>query len=69
MLLNDLEKDIRHLLVDEDMSQAQLAEKTGLSRQHIYYNVKHPTLPNLIMMAENIGYDVKVEFIRKEQKQ
>lgn len=61
----DIEKEIKKLLIDADMSVTDLAETIGTSRQNLNNKLKRKDmkLSDLSEILDKIGY--KIEFIKK----
>ena len=63
-----ISKEIKKILIDEDLTQAELAEKIGTSQQKMNAKLKRDNFSNKEMqeIAEALGYELKIEFIKKE---
>ncbi len=59
---------IRTLMVRQNVSMGELAERTGQSRQNLSNKMKRGnfTEKELITLAEALGYSVNVQFIDQE---
>ena len=56
--------------VEEQITQAELAEKTGTSPSYVNRLIKKPEKivnNTFIKMMEQLGYDVQLTYVRKEQ--
>ena len=64
----DFSKEIKKMLIDEEMNIIQLAEKLGTSQQNIGAKLKrnNPRLSEMKEISEALGYDIKIEFHKKE---
>lgn len=64
----DIDKSIRKLLIDEEFTLVQLAEKLGTSYQNVSAKLKRNNLrlSEIEEIAEALGYDIKIEFHKKE---
>lgn len=62
-----ISKEIKKILIDEDLTQAELAEKIGTSQQNMNAKLKRDNFSNKEMqeIAEALGYELKIEFIKK----
>lgn len=70
MLRNDIAKDVKKLLVDTGVTQAELAERVGTSHQYVnrMLNKNKDRLIGsgmLVGMVEALGYDVEIRYIPK----
>lgn len=63
----DINKIIKKLLVDEDMTQGELASKIETTQQNLSKKFKNDSfyVKDLIKIAESLGYELKIEFIKK----
>lgn len=63
-----ISKDIKKILIDEELTQAELAERIGTSQQNMNAKLKRDNFSNKEMqdIAEALGYELKIEFIKKE---
>ena len=59
---------IRTLMVRQNVSMGELAERTGQSRQNLSNKMKRGnfTEKELITLAEALGYSVNVQFINQQ---
>lgn len=62
-----ISKEIKKILIDEELTQSQLAEKLGTSQQNMNAKLKRDNFSNKEMqeIADALGYDLKIEFIKK----
>lgn len=63
-----ISKEIKKILIDEDLTQADLAEKVGTSQQNMNAKLKRDNFSNKEMqeIADALGYELRIEFIKKE---
>lgn len=63
----DINKIIKKLLVDEDITQGELASKIETTQQNLSKKFKNNSfyVKDLIKIAESLGYELKIEFIKK----
>ena len=61
----DIEKEIKKILIDNDMSVTSLAESLGTSRQNLNNKLKRKDmkLSDLNDILDKLGY--RIEFIKK----
>lgn len=57
----DIEKEIRKILVDEEMSVTDLAESIGTSRQNLNNKLKRKDMKvsDFINILDILGYEIK----------
>lgn len=70
MLKNNIEIDVKVKCVEEQTTQAELAEKVGTSSSYVNRLIKSPEKivnATCIKMMEQLGYDVKLTYVKKEQ--
>ena len=62
-----ISKEIKKILIDEELTQSQLAEKLGTSQQNMNAKLKRDNFSNKEMqeIADVLGYDLKIEFIKR----
>ena len=56
--------------MEEQITQAELAEKTGTSPSYVNRLIKKPEKivnNTFIKMMEQLGYDVQLTYVKKEQ--
>ena len=64
------EIDVKVKCVEEQITQAELAEKTGTSPSYVNRLIKKPEKivnNTFIKMMEQLGYDVQLTYVKKEQ--
>lgn len=63
-----ISKEIKKILIDEDLNQADLAERLKTSQQNMNAKLKRDNFSNkeMIEIAEALGYELKIEFIKKK---
>ena len=68
MLKSDVKKDIRKLLIDEDMTQAEMAVKAGTSAQYAnrLLNSKDVVNGMFVKLVEAMGYDIEIRYVKRE---
>jgi len=67
MLKNNIEKDIKGLLIDENLTQLELAEKTGTSATYVSRLLKKnvPMNKMFVDLCEKLGYDIEIHYVKK----
>lgn len=62
-----ISKEIKKILIDKDLNQGDLAEKLGTSQQNMNAKLKRDNFSNkeMIEIAEALGYELKIEFVKK----
>lgn len=63
----DVNKIIKKLLIEEDMTQGELASKIETTQQNLSKKFKNDSfyVKDLIKIADSLGYELKIEFIKK----
>lgn len=63
----DFSKEIKKILIDKDMTISDLATKLDVTQQNISAKLKKndPRLSEINKIADALGYNVKIEFIKK----
>ena len=70
MLKNNIEKDIKKLLIEKDMTQNQLGTAAGTTGQYVNRLLKKnaPVNETYIKMCEELGYDVEINYVPREER-
>lgn len=74
MLLNNIELDIKTKCLEQHLTQAELAKKTGAQEQYINRVIKgrtsgkHLLTPIFVRMLEALGYDILITYVPREKK-
>ena len=69
MLLNNIELDVKTKCIEEDTTQIMLADGVGTSPSYVSRIVKskeHIVNKTFIAMMEQLGYDVKITYVKRE---
>lgn len=63
----DIAKEIKKILIDEEMSQAELAEKIGTSQGNLANKFKRNnfSISEMMEISNALGYELKIEFVKK----
>lgn len=63
----DINKIVKKILVDEDLTQAELASKIGTTQQNLSKKFKNNSfyVKDLVTIAESLGYKLNIEFTKK----
>lgn len=63
----DINKIIKKLLIEEDMTQGELASKIETTQQNLSKKFKNDSfyVRDLVKIANTLGYELKIEFIKK----
>ena len=64
----DLEKTIRKLMIDENVNLTELGRRINNSTSNLSNKLRRNNLysDDLRKIAEALGYELKIEFIKKE---
>ena len=67
MLKNEIDKDIKKLLIEKDMTQAELGEAIGSSGPYVNRLLQKgtPVNPMFLKMCEELGYDVEIRYVER----
>ena len=68
MLKNNIERDVKVKCVEEQTTQAELAEKSGTSPSYVNRLIKSPEKiinKTFVQMLEQLGYDIELTYIKK----
>ena len=62
-----ISKNIKKILIDENLTQTYLAKKLGTSQQNLNSKLKIDNFSNreMLEIANALGYELKIEFIKK----
>ncbi len=69
MLKNNIEVDIKVKCIENEMTQAQIAEKVGTTSSYVNRIVKKKdgvVNKTFIQMMEALGYDVEINYVKRE---
>lgn len=63
-----INKILKKLLIDEEITQGELADKIETTQQNLSKKFKNNSfyVRDLEKIAEALGYELKIEFIKKE---
>ncbi len=72
-LLNDVNKDIRHLILDEGVTQVEIAKRIGVSTSYITNVLKlgvinNPVADTYVRILDSIGYDIRFEYVKRKEE-
>ena len=68
MLKNDIEIDVKVKCVEEQITQAELAEKAGTSPSYVNRLIKGPEKiinNTFVKMLEQLGYDIELTYVKR----
>lgn len=71
MLRNNIEVDVKVKCIEEDLTQAKLAETVGTTPQYVNRLINNgDKIVNrtFVSMMEALGYDVELTYIKREEK-
>lgn len=63
----NIAKEIKKILIDEDLTQEMLSERLGTSQGNLANKLKRNNFSTkeMIAIADALGYELKIEFIKK----
>lgn len=70
MLKNNIEVDVKVKCIENETTQAQLAEKIGTTSQYVNRIIKkQDSVVNktFVQMLEALGYDVEIRYVKREE--
>lgn len=69
MLKNNIEVDVKVKCIQNGITQAQLAEKSGTSSPYVNRIIKKSEVLNktFIRMMEELGYDIKLTYVKRTE--
>lgn len=68
MLKNNIEIDVKVKCVEEQTTQAELAEKAGTSPSYVNRLIKSPEKivnKTFLQIMEQLGYDIELTYVKK----
>ena len=68
MLRNNIEIDVKVKCIEEQTTQAELAEKVGTSPSYVNRLIKSPEKivnNTFVQMMEQLGYDIELTYVKK----
>lgn len=68
MLRNNIEIDVKVKRVEEQTTQAELAEKVGTSPSYVNRLIKSPEKivnKTFVQMMEQLGYDIEIAYVKR----
>jgi transcriptional regulator with XRE-family HTH domain len=70
MLKNNIEIDVKVKCVEEQTTQAELADKVGTSASYVSRLIKMPDKivnRTFVQMMEKLGYDIELTYKKREE--
>jgi predicted XRE-type DNA-binding protein len=70
MLKNNIEIDVKVKCVEEQTTQAELADKVGTSASYVSRLIKTPDKivnRTFVQMMEKLGYDIELTYKKREE--
>lgn len=68
MLKNNIEIDVKVKCVEEQTTQAEIAEKVGTSPSYVNRLIKSPEKivnKSFVQIMEQLGYDIEFTYVKK----
>ncbi len=68
MLKNNIEIDVKVKCVEEQTTQAEIAEKVGTSPSYVNRLIKSPEKivnKTFVQMLEKLGYDIEITYVKR----
>lgn len=70
MVKNSIDKDVKIKCLEEDLTQAQLAEKIGTTAPYVSKIINKPdgvVNKTFVQMLEGLGYDIRLVYEKREE--
>ena len=71
MLKNNIEVDVKVKCIENELTQAQLAEKIGTTSQYVNRIIKKQegvVNKTFVQMIEALGYDIEINYVKRQDK-
>lgn len=71
MLKNNIEIDVKVKCLEEQTTQAELADKVGTSASYVSRLIKTPDKivnRTFVQMMEKLGYDIELTYKKREER-
>lgn len=71
MLRNNIEVDVKVKCIENDATQARLAEEIGTSAPYVSRLIRNNEKivnKTFLQLMEKLGYDVELTYVRREEK-
>ncbi len=68
MLKNNIEIDVKVKCIEEQTTQAEIAEKVGTSPSYVNRLIKSPEKivnKTFVQMLEKLGYDIEITYVKR----
>lgn len=67
MLKNNTELDVQFKIIEEDITQNEIAEKIGTTPQYLGQVIKRKNIinPTFVKILDVLGYDIELKYIKK----
>lgn len=64
----NISKELKKIMIDENISQSELAEKLSVTQQNISAKLKKNDyrINELINIANILGYDLEINFVKRK---
>lgn len=65
----EIKKELRKLLLDEGLTLSEIANRLNIGRNQLnhLFNKVNFSFTDLYKMLQSIGYDLKIDFIKKDK--
>lgn len=71
MLKNNIEVDVKVKCIENELTQAHLAEKIGTTSQYVNRIIKKQdgvVNKTFVQMLEALGYDIEISYVKRQDK-
>lgn len=69
MVKNNIEVDVKVKCIENEMTQAKLAEKIDTTKAYVNRVIKKPdgvVNKTFVQMMEALGYDIEITYVKRE---
>ena len=67
MLKNNTELDVQFKIIEEDITQNEIAENIGTTPQYLGQVIKKKNIinPTFVKILDVLGYDIELKYVKK----
>ena len=67
MLKNNTELDVQFKIIEEDITQNEIAENIGTTPQYLGHVIKKKNIinPTFVKILDVLGYDIELKYVKK----
>jgi plasmid maintenance system antidote protein VapI len=71
MVKNNIELDVKVKCIENETTQAKIAEDIGITRSYVNRVIKNPdgvVNNTFVKMMEALGYDIELTYVKRESR-